>query len=546
MNSIKPIFLCLIIEDGYFMSILIQNISYQFPDGEILFTDISTSIQSGCKIALIGDNGSGKSTLLHLMSDTCLLQVGSIVLSESPYLVPQNMDAYLDQSIGDILSVSKKVEALHRILAGEGDLSLYEILDDDWLVEEQAYAELDYWGLSADLQTKLSDLSGGERVKVFLIGLTLNHPPIVLMDEPTNHLDKRSKLKLLNWLESTTATVVFVSHDRELLNAIDHTYELSSLGLKYYAGNYESYKEQKEVELNAIYSSLRNKENEQKQAVLKQQKLTEQRLKSETRGKKLSAKKGIGKMAMDTRQDRAEKTSSKFQSTHQNIIGGLGDDIRELKSEIAQSTTLKLQLDSSGLPMNKLLIEAKAINYSFKNDKEIWSSPLDFRLWSGERILLSGENGSGKTTLLKLLMGILPISQGELKITPMKWLYLDQDYSMLDRRKTVYEQAQFFNSKMPQHEVKCMLHRAQLNDSFWDRKCESLSGGEKMKLCLCSLLISSTAPDLLILDEPTNNIDIHSIEILSESLSTYQGALIIVSHDNAFIDSIGISREFCV
>lgn len=547
MNSIKPIFLCLIIENGYLMSVLIQNINYQFPDGKVLFTDISASIQAGSKVALIGNNGCGKSTLFRLISDNSLLNAGSILLSESPYLVPQNMNAYLDLRIGDILMVSKKIEALHKILAGELDEKLYEILSDDWLVEEQAQAQLNYWGLSQiGLMNKLSDLSGGERVKVFLAGLTLNSPAIVLMDEPTNHLDYNSKQKLYNWLAQTSSTVVIISHDRELLNAITHTYELSSLGLKYYSGNYDSYKEQKEIELNAIYSSLKNKENEQKQAALKQQKMVEQRQKSESRGKKLSAKKGIGKMAMDTRQDRAEKTSSKFQSTHQNIIGGLSDEIRKLKSEIAQNTTLKLQLDSSGLPMNKLLIEAKAINSSFVEGKPIWRQPIDFSLWSGERILLSGDNGSGKTSLLKLIIGELPVVDGELKLSPMKWLYLDQDYSMLDEDKTVYEQAQFFNSKMPEHEVKCMLHRAQLDESFWDRKCESLSGGEKMKLCLCNLLITSTAPDLLILDEPTNNIDINSMEILSESLSTYQGALIIVSHDSAFVNSVAISREFCI
>lgn len=526
------------------MSILIQNIGYQHPDGSVLFNDISASIQDGDKVALIGDNGCGKSTLLSLISDPSHLKTGTLKLSEKPYLVPQNMDPYLDSSIVDILQVSDKIDALHRILAGEVDEALYETLGDAWTIEEQITAELDAWGLVGfDLNTTLSTLSGGERVKVFLTGLSLNSPNIVLMDEPTNHLDYNSKQKLYNWLIQTNSTVVIVSHDRELLNLLTDTYELNSLGLKYYSGNYDAYKEQKEIELNAIYSSLKNKENEQKQAIQKQQKMVEQRQKSESRGKKLSAKKGIGKMAMDTRQDRAEKTSSKFHSTHQNIIGGIGDDIRKLKSEIAQKTTLKLHLESSDIPNNKLLVEAKGINFAYEADKSLWKIPVDFSLWSGERILLKGNNGSGKTTLLKLITNKLQVSSGDLKMIPMTWLYLDQDYSMLDANKTVYDQAQFFNSKMPEHEVKCMLHRAQLDESFWDRKCDSLSGGEKMKLSLCSLLIASVAPDLLILDEPTNNIDIHSMEILSEALNTYQGALVVVSHDKAFIESIGITRE---
>lgn len=506
------------------MSIQIQNISYQFPDGETLFSNISASIQRESKVALIGDNGCGKSTIIRLISEASLLQSGEIKLNESPYLIPQNMDAYLNLSISEIL---------------------YEALDDDWIVEDRVNLQLDYWGFSAiNLDTKLSSLSGGERVKVFLVGLTLNTPSVVLMDEPTNHLDYGSKQKLYNWLKQSKATVIVVSHDRELLNTIMHIYELSNLGLKYYLGNYDSYREQKENELNAIYASLKNKENEQNYAILKQQKLVEQRQKSESRGKKLSAKKGVGKMAMDTRQDRAEKTSSRFNTTHQNRIENVSNDLRKLKSKIAQNTTLKLQLNSLSFPLNKLLIDAKGINYSFKDGKNIWHVPLEFSLWSGERVLLSGQNGSGKSTLLRLITNALVPNIGELKVMSMKWLYLDQEYGMLNAEKTVYEQAQFFNSKMPDHEVKCMLHRAQLNENFWNRKCESLSGGERMKLCLCSLLISSTAPDLLILDEPTNNIDIHSMEILSDSLSTFHGSLILVSHDKAFVNSMGITREF--
>ena len=162
------------------MSIQIQNISYQFPDGKVLFSEISASIQNESKIALIGDNGCGKSTLLHLISDTSQLQSGSILQSDKPFLVPQNMNPYLNQNVGEILLVNAKIDALQRILAGEVDENLYEILDDDWTIEERVSAQLDFWGLSnVTLDTKLQNLSGGERVKVFLTGLTLNTPSTV-------------------------------------------------------------------------------------------------------------------------------------------------------------------------------------------------------------------------------------------------------------------------------------------------------------------------------------------------------------------------------
>lgn len=526
------------------MSVLIQNISFQHPDGDVLFSNLSFSLESQQKMALVGDNGSGKSTLLKLIAGILPCHQGTILSQEPIYLVPQDFTPYLSSTVADVLQVSDKLTALHEILKGNVDVANFEILGDDWELEERIQYEMKKWGLSdIALDTPLAELSGGEKTKVFLVGLTLNKPGIVLMDEPTNHLDYASRTLLYDWLKQTNSSVLVVSHDRELLNTISGILELSSLGLKYYSGNFEAYKEQKEIELNAIHASLKNKETERKQAQLKQQKVAERKQKADSRGQKLSARKGIGKMAMDTRQDRAEKTSARFQSDHQGKIEGISSVIREIKNKIADQSVLKLHLESSSLPENKLLVEATGLNFCYTSDKLLWKKGLDFKLWSGERVLLKGSNGSGKTTLIKLITSQLSSAIGELKITPINWLYLDQEYTYLDGDKTVYEQAQAFNSKLPEHEVKCLLHRSQLPLEFWDQPCRSLSGGEKMKLSLCNLLISSVAPDLLILDEPTNNIDMHSISILTETLRHYKGTLLLVSHDRYFINEVGIERE---
>ena len=526
------------------MSIIIQNISFQHPDGDVLFSGLSFSLELQQKMALVGDNGSGKSTLLRLIAEDIPLLQGSIISQEPIYLVPQDFTPYLNNSVADVLKISDKLHALQEILNGNVDIINFETLGDDWELEERVKSEMEKWGLQdISLDTPLNELSGGEKTKVFLAGLTLNKPGIVLMDEPTNHLDSTSRILLYTWLKQTTSSVLVVSHDRELLNLLSGILELSSLGLKYYSGNYEAYKEQKDIELGAIHASLKNKETERKQAQLKQQKVAERKQKADSRGQKLSARKGIGKMAMDTRQDRAEKTSARFQADHQGKVEGISSDIREIKNKIAEQSVLKLHLESSSLPENKLLVEATDVNYSYNGDKLIWKEALSFKLWSGERVLLKGCNGSGKTTLIRLITEMVLPTQGTLKITPNNWLYLDQEYSFLDGSKTVYEQAQAFNSKLPEHEVKCMLHRSQLSLEFWDQPCSSLSGGEKMKLSLCSLLISSVAPDLMILDEPTNNIDMHSIAILTQTLSHYKGTLLLVSHDRYFVEELGIDRE---
>lgn len=526
------------------MSIIIQNISFQHSDGDVLFSDLSFSLELQQKMALVGDNGSGKSTLLRLIAGDITLHQGSVSSQEPIYLVPQDFTPYLNHSIAEVLKISDKLHALQEILNGNVDVIHFETLADDWELEERVKGEMRRWGLQdVSLDAPLKELSGGEKTKVFLIGLTLSKLGIVLMDEPTNHLDYTSRILLYTWLKQTTASVLVVSHDRELLNLLSGILELSSLGLKYYSGNYEDYKDQKDVELDAIHASLKNKETERKQAQLKQQKVAERKQKADSRGQKLSARKGIGKMAMDTREDRAEKTSARFQADHQGKINGISSDIRDIKNKIADQSVLKLHLESSNFPENKLLIEAADINYTYGSGKLIWKEALSFKLWSGERVLLKGCNGSGKTTLIRLITQEITPREGKLKITPNNWLYLDQEYSFLDSSKTVYEQAQAFNFKLPEHEVKCMLHRSQLPLEFWDQPCSSLSGGEKMKLSLCSLLISSVAPDLMILDEPTNNIDMNSIAILTQTLSHYNGTLLLVSHDRYFVEELGIDRE---
>ena len=307
--------------------------------------------------------------------------------------------------------------------------------------------------------------------------------------------------------------------------------------------SYTEYKEQKEIELNAIENALKGKEVERKVALKKQQKVAERRQKLDNRGKDLSIKKGIGKMGLDTRQDRAEKTSARYKSTQGDRVNALSGDIQSIKDKIAQHSVLKLHIESSDLHDNKILVEAKGLNFEYVKDKPLWKETLNFLIRSGERVLLRGINGSGKTTLLNLITGSVKPTIGKLDVAPLNWMYLDQDYLLLNPSWTVYEQAQNFNSKMPEHEVKCMLHRSQLSESFWDKPCSSLSGGEKMKLSLCSLLISSVAPDLLILDEPTNNIDIHSIEILTETVRNYAGSILLVSHDDVFIQEVGIDYE---
>ena len=193
---------------------------------------------------------------------------------------------------------------------------------------------------------------------------------------------------------------------------------------------------------------------------------------------------------------------------------------------------------------NASAFEADSLTYRYEGRDVLWQKdPLSFSILSGERIWLQGDNGSGKTTLLKLIAGSLQPTTGKIwRRDSLNILYLDQEYSCIDNDKTVYGLLESCNSKKPEHELKMLLDRFMFTAQTWDKKCACLSGGERMKLALCRLLIAEKAPDIIIADEPTNNIDISCMDILADTLKNYVGTLLIVSHDEQFIHDIGIKR----
>ena len=204
---------------------------------------------------------------------------------------------------------------------------------------------------------------------------------------------------------------------------------------------------------------------------------------------------------------------------------------------------MKFGFEESGLPIGKNLVELKNVNLII-NGKELWKLNVNFQLQYGDRVAIKGNNGSGKTSLIRLILGEMPSYSGELKKADFSFVYVDQTYSMVRSTNSIYDMAQSFNqSGLLEHEVKIRLNRFLFPKESWEKSCLVLSGGERMRLLLCCLNISSKAPDIIILDEPTNNIDIQNMEILTAAIRSYQGTLIVVSHDQYFLEEVGIQKN---
>ena len=539
------------------MSISIQQISYIHPDKEVLFSDLNFAISKGQKLGLVGNNGCGKSTLLQIIAGQLSPSSGVIVRPDDLYYIPQHIGQYDSLPIAQALQIERKQQALHAILAGDVSNENFTILNDDWNIEERSIAALDLWGLGQfTLSYPMNLLSGGEKTRVFLAGMDIHHPSVILMDEPTNHLDSSGRQRLYDWVEKYRSTLLVVSHDRTLLNLLPEICELEKHQINYYGGNYEFYKEQKTLMQEALQQRIEEKEKALGIARKVARETAERRDKQNVRGEKSNIRKGVPRIVLNALQGKSEKSTSKLTGVHQEKAEKLTNERNQLRGSLSPTAALKTDFNSSSLHTGKILVTAKEINFSYhsnsiNNDiqensiskQQLWQAPVSFQLKSGDRLRIEGANGSGKTTLLKLITGQLQPQEGTLTRTDFSYVYLNQEYSIIDDRNSILEQAYAFNSRnLPEHEIKIILNRYLFPASEWDKSCRKLSGGEKMRLAFCCLMISNNTPDMFILDEPTNNLDIQSIEIITATIKNYAGTVIAISHDNYFIQEIGVEQ----
>ena len=540
------------------MPISIQQISYIHPDKEVLFSDLNFAISKGQKLGLVGNNGCGKSTLLQIIAGQLSPSSGVIVRPDDLYYIPQHFGQYDSLTIAQALRIERKQQALHAILSGDASNENFVVLDDDWNIEERSIAALDLWGLGQfTLSYPMNLLSGGEKTRVFLAGMDIHHPSVILMDEPTNHLDSSGRQRLYDWVEKCRSTLLVVSHDRTLLNLLPEICELEKHQINYYGGNYEFYKEQKTLMQEALQQRIEEKEKALRIARKVARETAERRDKQNVRGEKNNIKKGVPRIVLNALQGKSEKSTSKLNSTHQEKAEKLTGERNQLRSSLSPTAILKTDFNSSSLHTGKILVTAKEINFGYhpnsdsndiqdNNDfkQQLWQTPISFQLKSGDRLRIEGVNGSGKTTLLKLITGQLQPQEGNLTRMEFTYVYLNQEYSIIDDRNSILEQAYAFNNRnLPEHEIKIILNRYLFPASEWDKSCRKLSGGEKMRLAFCRLMISNNTPDMFILDEPTNNLDIQSIEIITATIKNYTGTVIAISHDDYFIQEIGIEQR---
>ena len=522
--------------------IIIQRLTFTTSDGNAIFSDLSLAF-SNEKTAIVGKNGIGKSTLLKLI--TGMLQPTSCSIKVTGLLgfCPQNFTPYFKQTIAEIFEVKDKLIALENISNGSTKIEDFETLDEDWSVSENITTQLNRFGFNnLSLDRQLQDLSGGEITRVWLAKLFYDKPDMILLDEPTNNLDAQGKQWLYQAISEWNKGLIIISHDRQLLELMDQILELSPLGAKIYGGNYTAYVAQHEIEQKAKIRQLQDAKkalHKTKQAIQQTQEKLAQRARKGKSARKTGSQ---SKLILDSMEERSGKTQGKLSIREKRLLDAATEDLSTAKENIAIENQIKIELPKTNVPTHKLIVDMESVSFAYQKNAPLIIKNLNFSMYGPERIAIKGNNGSGKTTLIKLIQGVLQPTSGKIKVGTTRICYADQQVQLLDHHLTILDNYLKLNPDINERDARFNLADFLFRNQEALKMVDCLSGGEKLRALLASVLTSNTPPQLLILDEPTNHLDLESTTALESALQHYQGALLVISHDNIFLQNIGIQK----
>ena len=491
----------------------IEGVTKSFGD-RVLFSDVSFGIDQGQKVAIVAKNGAGKTTLLNCLMGKEAKDSGNIVFRNDIEVafMEQAESLPLDQTIYDVIfdHANPKLQLIKRyndalVKNDEDALSnLYQELTDldAWDLESQVKQFLSVFKLE-DVQQKIADLSGGQKKRITLIKVLLSDADFLLLDEPTNHLDLDMIEWLENYLSNSKSTLLMVTHDRYFLEVVcDTILELANETLYKYKGNFSYYLEKKaerEEQLQSTVEKARNTFRKELDWIRRQPKA------------------------------RGTKQKARVDSFH---------EVKKVASTNLSETELELPVKMERL--GSKIVEFHKVFKSY-DAKKILSS-FSYNVQRKERLGIVGKNGTGKTTFLKMMMGETPIDSGKIVIGEtvvfghfsQELGEVDPDFKVID---VVKEVAEFIPlEKGKQLSAAQLLERFLFPRSMHYNFVRKLSGGERRRLKLLRVLMSN--PNFLVLDEPTNDLDIFAMAVLEEYLRGFQGCLIVVSHDRYFMDKM--------
>ncbi|QBJ96103.1 ABC-F family ATP-binding cassette domain-containing protein [Rhodococcus sp. ABRD24] len=513
-------------------SISLSDLTFSWPDGTSVFDGLTAMIGSG-RTGLVGRNGSGKSTLLRLIAGALRPDRGSVIAAGAVEYLPQDLTLDPRLRVDAILGIATIRQSLSRIESGNGTDADFAAVASSWDIEERAVSTLHRLGLNrivadiGDLDRTVGELSGGETTLLGFTARLLREPNVLLLDEPTNNLDVDSRGLLASAVQRFPGTVVVVSHDRELLETMESTAELREGALRLFGGNFTAYQEMVEAEQEAARAALRDARNDVRR---QGRELVEAQIKIDRRkryGQKIFDSRSEPKIVMGMKKRSAQEAAGKLRGNHQDKLDEAKRTLAAAEDGIREDREIRIDVPDTDVFTGQQVV-------CLAGTRLRSGQTLDLAVTGPDRIALIGRNGIGKTTALQA------IAEEGAKVP---FALLPQRLDIFDEERSVAWNVAAAAPHASAEQIRGGLARFLFRGADADAAVRTLSGGERLRAALAMIMTADPPPRLLMLDEPTNNLDLPSLGHLVQALERYRGALIVASHDRQFLRDIGITRR---
>lgn len=497
------------------MSIILKDLGFEWPDGRPIFNSLNLTLNNEL-YALIGPNGVGKTTLAKLIAKELIASKGTITFQDSlVYYFPQFSEA-------PRISVTQ------------------------YLMDTDAFSNSFVLNFLSDIDFEMScyHLSGGQWMRVRLAHIFCSSANFLIFDEPTNHLDKEGRASFSHFLSLFKGGVLNITHDPDLLTKATQIIELSNKGVSIFKGKWDDYISARSEERERLEQALVNAKKKRKEISLERQHRLEQSQKRSNRGKEKAGEGGIPRILLGGRKSASEVSAGKVDRDSMLKASEAVSEAFKAYQDLKVDPVMFAKMIKVKIPQSKVIVKTNSLNVRFSGSKPLWEENLHFSFSGPVRLHIRGNNGSGKSTLLQILANKFDTNAiiGESYLTDLSIGYIDQNYTLLDFKKSVFQNVQE-SSEIADVELKNMLAMFLFRGDQIFQTVDTLSGGEKLRLALAKVLLATPSCQILLLDEPTNNLDMQNISFLESVLSTYQGALFVISHDQSFINNISLDEE---
>lgn len=518
-------------------SFILHQVTCQFPTGDTLFGPLNLTLEPSL-CALVGRNGSGKTRLLRLLAGLDEPATGHIERFGSHAWVAQQHVISSQTTLAELLGYDAIFTARKRIDSGDYQPDDLALLDGYWdIAERLSEAFINATLPPFEPDKPAIELSGGERIRALLCGAFTAGADFLLLDEPTNHLDRQGRAWFYDQLSRYQGGVLVASHDRELLEQVPRILELSASGLRSYGGNYADYQAQRDAEQQAARAALEHAATERKRTRARMQKEHDDSQRRSAKTLRTVDTLNIASFERVKYKGAAKERIGTWKKQHSEQNEALNAAVNKARERVEDDNPVMFTLPGSQIPEGKqvLVLEDLVLQH-------VPVPPLTWRMDGPMGVALKGPNGCGKSTLLKTLLGEMAPRSGSCKVS-VSCAYLDQHLSRFDLSQSVMTHLNLSHTPLEEGVLRTRLAQLQLGADKVMLPLATLSGGERLKAALACVLWRAEATQLLLLDEPTNHLDLASVQAIEAALAGFHGALLVVSHDEAFLSGLTLTHE---